>query len=186
MLAGHRALLAMLALVLLLPACTFVRQKPWKPGMALLEPTDPVVKVRVVLYFPASDWKELVKEERDAASRGEPPYLTAFRELARGPLAGLGLPSIPAGTLLLSDPVLSGGVLYLNFSKEITDIRSAPSPVERLVLQSLVYTLTEAKEVTAVQVLVDGQKLKPLAGSVNVSNPLRRQDFVQPGGAGGK
>ncbi|MDP2857730.1 MAG: GerMN domain-containing protein [Bacillota bacterium] len=183
---GRRTLFVIaLAAVLLIPACTFLPQKSWKPGMALIEPTDPVTKVKVVLHFPASDWKNLVREERDAVSRGEASYLTAFRELARGPSAGQGLPSIPAGTVLLSDPVLSGGVLYLNFSK-ISDIRSAPGPVERLVLQSLVYTLTEAKEVTAVQVLVDGQKLKTLAGSVNVSNPLKRQNFAQQGGPVGK
>jgi len=184
---GRRVLFVVaLVTVLLIPACTFLPLKSWKPGMSLIEPTDPVTKVKVVLHFPASDWKNLVREERDAVSRGEAFYLTALRELERGPSAGQGLPSVPAGTVLLSDPVLSGGVLYLNFSNEITDIRSVPGPVERLVLQSLVYTLTESKEVTAVQVLVDGQKLKALAGSVNVSNPLKRQDFAQQSSPAGK
>ena len=180
------ALVTALLAAFLVPSCTFLPEKQWQPGMVLLDPLDPVTKVKVVLYFPANDWKNLVREERDAVSKGEAAYLTAFRELERGPSAGQGLPSVPAGTLLLSDPVLSGGVLYLNFSKEITGIPYAPGPVERLVLQSLVFTLTEVKEVTAVQALVDEQKLKTLAGSVNISRPLRRQDFAQQGGPVGK
>ncbi len=177
-------LLVTFLMTLVAPACTFLPEKQWQPGMVFLDPLDPVTKVKAVVHFPSSDWKALVREERDAVSKGEPAYVVAFRELQRGPSAGQGVPSVPAGTLLLSDPILSAGVLYLNFSKEMTEIRSTPAAVERLILQSLVFTLTEVKEVTAVQVLVDGQKIKAAAGRADVSRPLRRQDFVQQGGGG--
>jgi len=177
-------LLVTFLMPLVAPGCTFLPEKQWQPGMVFLDPLDPVTKVKAVVHFPSSDWKTLVREERDAVSKGEPAYVIAFRELQRGPSAGQGVPSVPAGTLLLSDPVLAAGVLYLNFSKEMTEIRSTPAAVERLILQSLVFTLTEAKEVTAVQILVDGQKVKAVAGRVDVSRPLRRQDLAQQGGGG--
>lgn len=48
------------------------------------------------------------------------------------------------------------------------------SLAEALILQQLVYSLTELEEVEAVQILVDGSKQESLMGHISIQEPLTR------------
>jgi spore germination protein GerM len=170
--------LLLLVLVGLLssPGCTFLPEKTPVPGSTIVS-LAPGAKIRVVLYFPDRDLRTLVKEERDAVRQNEMPYATALRELLRGSTSERASRSLPQGSALVSEPALARGVLFLNFNDAI--LRLSPEN-ERIALQALVYTLTEYKEVTGVQILVDGDRYDSIAGIVTTSTALTRQSFSGP------
>lgn len=62
-------------------------------------------------------------------------------------------------------------IAYVNISSEGL---SGGSLTETLVLQQLVYSLTELDEVEAVQILVDGSKEVSLMGHITIEEPLTR------------
>ena len=62
-------------------------------------------------------------------------------------------------------------IAYVNISSK--DL-SGGSLSETLILQQLVYSLTELEEVEAVQILVDGSKRESLMGHISIQEPLTR------------
>lgn len=175
-------LLSPAILVLLLTApfsiggCSFLPEKVPRPGMTAIYANPPDTKVKVALYFPDRGWQYLVREDRETVRKGEPVYLTALRELMAGPAGSNAVAPLSPGATLVAEPVLSRGTLFLSFSSDIMRLQES-GRTERIVLESLVYTLTDIKEVTAVQVLIDGRRLDTLGGTVNISRPLTRAQF---------
>ena len=110
--------------------------------------------------------------------QGERPHLTSLRELMNFDASDTTAQLFPGDTHLVTEPTLRQGVLYLNFSEEIQQIEPATEAVERLTLEALVRSVTEHKEVTSVQVLVDGRKVQTLAGHFDISRPLSRSSFT--------
>jgi spore germination protein GerM len=168
---------AALILCLAVSGCTFLPEKTPEPGSAIVS-LAPGAKVRVVLYFPDKNFRSLIREERDAVRQNEMMYSTALRELLRGPTNERAARALPQGSTLVSEPALARGVLFLNFSDAL--VRLSPEN-ERLSLQALVFTLTEYKEITSVQILVDGDRFDSIAGGVPTSSALSRQSFSGPG-----
>jgi spore germination protein GerM len=178
-------ILVRLGLLITLVTCTvlsgcafsFLPEKTPRPGSTTvaLAPSD--AKLKAMLYFPDKEWRRMVTEERTTARTGEPAYVTALREFMRGPIDDSAAWPFPPGVTLVSEPKVSNGIVFVNFSPEIARIRLASPDAELLLLQSLVYTVTETREVSAVQILIDGDRFDTLAGSVRVSEPLRRESF---------
>ncbi|SES83941.1 Sporulation and spore germination [Natronincola peptidivorans] len=65
-------------------------------------------------------------------------------------------------------------IVYVNFSSEQL---SGGTLQESLVLQQVVYSLTELPEIEAVQILVDGSKRETLMGHIFIEEPLIREDI---------
>ncbi len=65
-------------------------------------------------------------------------------------------------------------IAYVNISGEKL---SGGSLQESLVLQQIVYSLTELEGVEAVQILVDGSKRETLMGHIFIEEPLERPDM---------
>ncbi|SNS49550.1 Sporulation and spore germination [Anaerovirgula multivorans] len=65
-------------------------------------------------------------------------------------------------------------IAYVNLAG---DRLSGGSLQEDLVLHQIVYSLTELKDIDAVQLLVDGSKRETLMGHIFIEEPLKRQDL---------
>ncbi|MDH7478674.1 MAG: GerMN domain-containing protein [Syntrophomonadaceae bacterium] len=86
------------------------------------------------------------------------------------------MPVFPPGTRVL-DVSINNYVAYPSFSSEITRM-SAGSTVEALAVASIANTLIKFPGVEKVQILVEGSKLESLAGHVDLSEPIGRNEAV--------
>lgn len=101
----------------------------------------------------------------------------AIQELIKGPGPGSELARIiPHGTELLDINIKQDGTAIVNFSEEIVKNLNTGSEGEALLVYSIVNTLTEFPTVSQVQIWVDGKVVESLAGHVNTSRPLTRNE----------
>jgi spore germination protein GerM len=101
----------------------------------------------------------------------------ALAELIRGPSVGSALrPVLPRETVLNSVKI-RGGVAYADFGGGVTRL-NVGSEGEAMVVAAIVNTLTQFPGVSRVQILVNGARVESLAGHVDVSVPLTRQETV--------
>jgi len=126
--------------------------------------TEPV-SVNHRFYFPLADMSGLEEEER-LVRRGENDTLLAavLRDYFAGPQdTGTYAALLPEGTQLL-DATVKNGVCYLDLSAEF--VRGAPmgKSRQRLLLYSLVNTLGELKNITAVRIRVEGATVETYGG----------------------
>ncbi|MDI6871258.1 MAG: GerMN domain-containing protein [Bacillota bacterium] len=104
------------------------------------------------------------------------PHL-ALAELIRGPAPGSSLrPVLPRDTTLNSVKI-RGGVAYADFGAGVTRL-NVGSEGEAMVVAAIVNTLTQFPGVNRVQILVNGARVESLAGHVDVSAPLSRNETV--------
>ncbi|MGB9885405.1 MAG: GerMN domain-containing protein [Moorellales bacterium] len=99
------------------------------------------------------------------------PLKAALEELIKEP----SLP-IPKETRVL-DVEVKDFIAYPNFSAEITRL-SVGSGGEALVVAAIANTLIKFPGVERVQILVEGKKVESLAGHVDLSQPVGRNDAV--------
>jgi germination protein M len=78
---------------------------------------------------------------------------------------------IPLGTKVL-DLKVEKGIAYADFSKELKDNFDGGSTSEELLVNSIVQTLTQFKDVKRVQILVEGKKVDSLGGHLDISEPI--------------
>ncbi len=82
-------------------------------------------------------------------------------------------PIIPKNTRILSLD-LNNGLLKINFSKEFLEVNKE---LEEALIESVVYTLTNIKEVNDIMIFIDGEKLEMLPKTkIRLPNTLNR-DF---------
>lgn len=139
----------------------------------------PVAEERnVTLYFIVAEATEfvLVPEERTIPSDAD-AMEAALRELVAGPRVTAGAQAVfPPGTEVRGVR-LDGTTAVADFSNEITRM-NVGSSVEALAVASIVNTLTEFPQVQWVRILVDGQEVETLAGHVDISGTLERNERV--------
>lgn len=132
-------------------------------------------KEAITLYFVRNLPTEmrLVPEVREVGWQADMPK-AGLEELIKGPedkdLDSL----IPRETKVL-DVSVRNFIAYANFSPEITRM-SVGSTGEALVIAAIANTLIKFPGVEKVQILVDGQKVESLAGHVDVTEPVGRNE----------
>jgi len=126
----------------------------------------------ITLYFvkstPTDFW--LVPELR-TVRRQSNILKTALEELIRDKRN-----PIPKETKVI-DVTVKNFTAFPNFSREITQL-SVGSSGEALVIASIANTLIKFPGVEQVQILVEGKPVESLAGHVDISKPVRRNDQV--------
>ncbi|MBI3399043.1 MAG: GerMN domain-containing protein [Deltaproteobacteria bacterium] len=130
-------------------------------------------EARVVsLFFSNEDGIALKAEKREIEKGALAKEIKeAINDLVGGPKGKL-TDTIPAGTKLLTVEVKEG-IVYLNFNKEISQNHPGGSSAELQTIYSLINTATlNFPEVKKVQLLIEGKKLKTLAGHIDISFPL--------------
>ncbi|MDN5347249.1 MAG: hypothetical protein PWP65_813 [Clostridia bacterium] len=133
---------------------------------------------KVVLYFADPTGQRLVAQEREIP-KVEGIARATIQELIKGPgLESNLLPTIPAGTVLKDINIRPDGLARVDFSRELVENHSGGSIGENLTVYSIVNTLTQFPSVKKVEILVEGKKVKTLAGHVDVSDPITRNENI--------
>jgi spore germination protein GerM len=139
--------------------------------------------VRVTLYFPNQRYietgdeslDELVAEEQrldvDAANV-DSMALAVLSALEQGPTSSAAAPAIPE-RMVIRGVQVQGGVARVDLARAGL---SGSSLEERLLVNSIVQSLTRLPDVRSVQFLVDGQVTETLMGHVSVKSPVAAPD----------
>ena len=86
---------------------------------------------------------------------------------------------IPEGTELLNVFVTRRGIVYLNLNRHIQDRHIGGLSAELATITSLVNTLLfNFKEITQVQILVEGAEIETLAGHVDCRKPFSKMLLI--------
>lgn len=99
-----------------------------------------------------------------------------LQELIAGPKDPSLKPVLPQNVRVLRIKV-EKGLATVDFGQEITRL-SVGSRGEVLVLAAIANTLTKLPEIERVQILVEGRKVDSLAGHVDITQPLGRNEEV--------
>lgn len=126
----------------------------------------------VNLYFSNEEGLALKVEKREIAKgillKEIEEGINALIDGPRGKLT----PTIPDGAKLLGVEV-KDGVVFLNFSKEISEKHPGGSSAEIQTVYSIVNTATlNFPDIKKMQILIEGKKTKTLAGHIDISFPL--------------
>ena len=144
-----------------------------------VEPVPIEEMVEVNLYFSDSQAMYLVPEKRKIS---QIPSLArqAVIELINGPGNSDLYPTIPEGTQV-NEVYIADDIVYIDLSEEIFKNHPGGSSGELMTVYSIVNTLTEISPIKGVQILVEGNEMKSLAGHIDISMPLLRdEDWIKP------
>lgn len=130
--------------------------------------------VKASLYFVSDDGTTLVAEPSDVAFGASPSEQARHVLDAQLAPASRGrLSAIPAGVKVRAIYFTSKGDAYVDLSREIISGHPGGSLNEALTVYSIVFALTtNVREITAVQILVDGRQIDTLAGHIDLRQPL--------------
>ena len=135
--------------------------------------------VEVNLYFSDSQAMYLVPEKRKIP---QTPSLArqVVVELIKGPENSDLYPTIPEGTQI-NEVYIADDIVYIDLSEEIFKNHPGGSSGELMTVYSVVNTLTEIPPIRGVQILVEGNETKSLAGHIDISMPLLRdENWIKP------
>lgn len=127
------------------------------------------------LYFADSEKKKLVAEYRKInITDTQPIEQYIVTELIKGPKNESNTRLLASNTGIVSVET-TDGTCYVNFKQDFIDKNSASEDTVRLVVYSVVNSLTERENVHNVQLLIDGKKTEKFAG-VDISGLLVRNE----------
>ena len=148
----------------------------------LLKGYIPKTEIEVALYFtdPHSDY--LVDEQRIIKNvfSQKQKITKTIEELIKGPKGKL-IQTIPSATRLKDVSIDSNGVVWLDFSSNLSQDHPGGSSSEIMTVYSIVNTvLLNFNEVAKVGILIDGAEVKTLAGHIDCSKPfVVDKDFIK-------
>ncbi len=160
-----------LILILSLAGCTVNLGHNKSPNNdPAVDPKPSQDKVSFTLYFGDQQAMYLKGEERTVTKNGNLAELMV-NELIKGPQSKDSVVTIPKETKLLSLEI-TGGVAYVNFSKEIKTNHWGGSAGETMTVFSVVNTLTQLQEINKVQFLIEGEKQEAIWGHTYTLEPI--------------
>lgn len=130
----------------------------------------------ITLYFSDDQAEYLIPETRHVEI-SDSIAKTALEELVKGPKESGLHATVPPETVVLSVDI-EDNLAYANFSKELVDKHWGGSTGELMTITSIVNTLTEFKNIKKVQIMVEGKVVETIAGHLDVSRPLTRDETV--------
>ncbi len=141
-------------------------------------------RIKARLFYVTEDGRRLHSAERDVdfaeTTAAQARHLIeAQLQPAPEPLVS----AIPEGSTLREVFVTERGEAYVDLSAELARNHSGGSLDEILTVYTIVGALTEnLRDITAVQILIDGREVDTLAGHVDLRRPLGRNAawFVEP------
>lgn len=132
----------------------------------------------IMLYFPNENGDMLNPEEHKVFLRAEDlAEKVALQALIDGPQYVDRSAIIPNGVILRSI-YTDGGVCYVNFSKQFVENHKKILSSERMILKSIVWTLTSIDYIDKVQILVEGQKQRAFT-YFDLSTPFLRDNLTE-------
>lgn len=140
--------------------------------------------VTATLYFVADDGATLVPESTDVAFGASPTEQARhILEAQLAPATRGRLSAIPAGVKVNAIYFTTRGDAYVDLSRDIITGHPGGSLNEALTVYTIVSALTtNVREISAVQILVDGKQVDTLAGHIDLRQPLAADPrWVQKG-----
>ena len=136
----------------------------------------------VTLYFGRTDAQGFVTESRTVPTRRyrDEEIELVIAQLLKGPLSQRAVNAFPRGTRLRHAFYdTRERVLYLDFNAALVSNLNPGSAVEMTLLGSVLRTIAiDFPEVEAVQLLVDGLEIETLGGHVDLTRPLRTENWL--------
>jgi len=137
-----------------------------------IDPAEQTINV----YYSNSTAEYLVGEARTV--EGSDKLIVAFYELMKDPTDSSLYVLVPETTKINSIKVINK-IARVDLSQSFMDDRFVSDTVDILLIYSIVNTLTEFKEVEAVDFYIDGVKLD-IFGQLSVEEPIyRRSDLIK-------
>ncbi|MCH5212876.1 MAG: GerMN domain-containing protein [Oscillospiraceae bacterium] len=131
----------------------------------------------VVLYFADKSGKQLVREERNIKITDlRPVEEYIINELIKGTNTG-SLQSLLSKKTTLISVDIENNICYLNFKSDFIKNNSGSAEHERLVIYSIVNSLTEMSNIARVQFYMDGKRVDKF-GSVDIKNFISRDTDI--------
>ena len=141
-------------------------------------PPNPLNVQDFIVYFADDQILEMQSERRSAEiSQNKPLEQYIVAELLEGPASGMLMRTIPADTKLRS-AYLEGDICYVDFSADFINKFDGGSSEERLMVYSIVNSLTE-QNVKKVKFLVDGDNITDQGSfHLDMSKPFERDESM--------
>lgn len=137
--------------------------------------------MEVVLYFSDDQANFLVPEKRNISieegASDEVLAVKILQELIAGPQNKELNATIPAEAKILSVKI-NEGMATADFSKELQTKHWGGSTGEGMTLNSIANTLTELDSIDKVELLIEGKKVESLAGHMDTTVPLERNEDI--------
>ncbi|MCI9086551.1 MAG: GerMN domain-containing protein [Clostridia bacterium] len=131
----------------------------------------------VMLYFPKKDGSLLAREARTIKVTDQQPIAQyIINELIKGPVSEDLTASLNSGTVLLSVDT-SDNICFVNFKSSFLDKNSGSADKEKMVIYSIVDSLTEIDNIERVQFLMDGKKVNNF-GNINIGSMFGRDESI--------
>ena len=131
-----------------------------------------------ILFFVAEDGMALVEHEQQVEIEAADDSLTRAHVILEHQLGAAPSPldsPFPEGTALRAVYLTPGGDAFVDLNREVTREHGGGSLDELFTVYALVNSLTtNMPEVSAVQILIEGQEVDTLAGHIDLRRPLQR------------
>ena len=126
-----------------------------------------------VVYFASGEDVYLQPEMRT----GSPTLGDRLQALVNGPQNKSLRPILPEGTQVINYQV-EGNLILVNFNAALVENHPGGSSAELITVYGLVNTLTEDVQIEYVRILVEGRSIATIAGHVDLSQPLSRDESL--------
>ena len=133
---------------------------------------------KIIVYFPDENGEKLIPSNKTVDLSKNDKYTAALQSLIDGPIAGKGIAIIPKNTKLLSIKIDKNKIAAVNFNKNFSSNFTGGSTGELMLIGSIVDTLTNFSEVTAVRFYVEGKPLDSLSGHMDLTVPIKRMKNI--------
>lgn len=135
-----------------------------------IEPFSSYKDFIVTLYYPDISMSKLVPEIRKISNDNAKIEEIIIKELLKGTNNEKLINVIPNKTKLISITTV-GDVIFINFSKKIIN-KDLTEKEEALMLYSIVNTITQLKNITQVQILIEGEIKEIFQNHFKISESL--------------
>ena len=129
-------------------------------------------EITINVYYSDQMAEYLIPESKIIASENK--YVDALYELMKKPIDSSLTPLVP-DTAIINSVTIEEGNAMVDFSQEFLDDRFASDTVDRLLVGSIVNTLTQFPGINSVTLYIDGEKLDNLGG-LDIQEPVFRQN----------
>jgi len=150
---------------------------PPVPDESIVEESTvtPLKRHTVEIYFPSVRGNGLIGEYREIFETITPGDRAKqiVADLIAGPSTSEALDAVPPGTVLRQAYMLDNGVVYLDFSPDLTERIGGGSMGEILTVYSIVDSVVaNVAEIKKVGILVNGEPVETLNGHLDLRYPL--------------
>lgn len=139
---------------------------------------EKINRQKVVLYFLNEKGVKLVPEERSIeVKQSQTLEYQIVEQLIAGPAEDGNSAVIPQGTKV-KDIKTEEGICYVNLTSDFVNKLSGSTEREKLIIYSIVNSLTELNTVNKVQFLIEGEKISEFKGHYDFSKTFERDESL--------